>query len=110
VLTNTAGRGLGGGPLDTPLEAWDWVVGINFWGVVHGCHFFVPPMVRRGRGGHVVNVASAAAFVATEQLAAYATTKFAVFGLSEALRDELVPHRIGGTAGGPRILHTPVPR
>jgi NAD(P)-dependent dehydrogenase (short-subunit alcohol dehydrogenase family) len=110
VLMNNAGVGLGGGTLDTPLEAWDWVVGINLWGVIHGCHFFVPPMVRRGRGGHVVNVASAAAFVATEQLAAYATTKFAVFGLSEALRDELVPHRIGVTALCPGIINTPITR
>ena len=65
ILVNNAGVGLGGGFLDTSLEDWDWVVGINFWGVVHGCHFFVPPMVARGRGGHVVNVSSAAGFLAS---------------------------------------------
>jgi len=108
VLVNNAGVGLGGGLLDTSLEDWGWVLGINLWGVIHGCHFFVPPMVARGRGGHVVNVSSAAGFLATAQLAAYSTTKFAVFGLSEALRDELLPHRIGVTAVCPGIINTPI--
>jgi short-subunit dehydrogenase len=65
-------------------------------------------MVARGRGGHVVNVASAAAFVATEALAAYSTTKFAVLGLSEALRDELAPHGIGVTAVCPGMINTAI--
>jgi NAD(P)-dependent dehydrogenase (short-subunit alcohol dehydrogenase family) len=108
LLMNNAGVGLGGGFLDTSLEDWDWIVGINFWGVVHGCHFFVPPMVARGRGGHVVNVSSAAGFVAGAQLAAYSTTKFAVFGLSEALRDELRPHGIGVTTVCPGFINTPI--
>jgi NAD(P)-dependent dehydrogenase (short-subunit alcohol dehydrogenase family) len=109
VLVNNAGVGLGGGFLDTSLEDWDWVVRINLWGVIHGCHLFLPAMVRR-RSGHVVNVASAAAFVASAQLAAYATTKFAVFGLSEALRDELRPHGIGVTAVCPGIINTAITR
>ena len=108
ILMNNAGVGLGGGFLDTTFEDWDWIVGINFWGVVHGCHFFIPPMVARGRGGHVVNVASAAGYVAGAQLAAYSTTKFAVFGLSEALRDELKPHRIGVTTVCPGFINTPI--
>lgn len=108
ILMNNAGVGLGGGFLDTSLEDWDWIVGINFWGVVHGCHFFVPAMVARGKGGHVVNVSSTAGFVAAEPLSAYCTTKFAVFGLSEALRDELFRHRIGVTAVCPGIINTPI--
>lgn len=108
VLMNNAGVGLGAGTLHTSLEDWRWIVGINLWGVIHGCHFFVPPMVRRGRGGHVVNVSSAAGYVATEPLAAYATTKFAVFGLSEAMRQELRPHRIGVTTVCPGIINTPI--
>lgn len=108
VLMNNAGVGLAGGFLDTSLEDWDWVVGINFWGVVHGCHFFLPPMVARGRGGHVVNVSSAAGYVAGAQLAAYSTTKFAVFGLSEALRDDLRPHGIGVTTVCPGFINTPI--
>ncbi len=108
VLVNNAGVGLGGGFLDTSLEDWDWILGINLRGVIHGCHFFVPKMVARGAGGHVVNVASAAAFVAGETLSAYCTTKFAVLGLSESLRDELARHGIGVTAICPGIINTPI--
>ena len=68
ILMNNAGVGLGGGFLHTELDDWDWIIGINLRGVIHGCHFFIPPMVARGRGGHVVNVASAAGYVATEPL------------------------------------------
>jgi NAD(P)-dependent dehydrogenase (short-subunit alcohol dehydrogenase family) len=108
ILMNNAGVGLGAGVLHTTLEDWRWITGVNLFGVVHGCHFFVPPMVKRGRGGHVVNVASAAGYVATQALAAYATTKFAVVGLSEALRDELEEHRIGVTAVCPGIINTAI--
>jgi len=108
VLFNNAGVGLGGGFLDTSLEDWRWILSINLWGVIHGCHFFLPPMVRRGRGGHVVNVSSAAGFLATAQLAAYSATKFAVFGLSEALREELRPHGIAVTTVCPGIINTPI--
>jgi NAD(P)-dependent dehydrogenase (short-subunit alcohol dehydrogenase family) len=110
ILVNNAGVGLGGGLLDTSLEDWDWIVPINMWGVIYGCHFFVPAMVARGQGGHVVNVSSVAGFLAAAPLLAYSTTKFAVFGLSEALRDELVPHRIGVTAVCPGIINTPITR
>ncbi len=108
LLVNNAGVGLGGGVLHTSLDDWRWIVGINLFGVIHGCHFFVPPMVRRGRGGHVVNVASAAGYVASEALAAYSTTKFGVFGFSEALRQELRRHRIGVTTVCPGIINTPI--
>jgi NAD(P)-dependent dehydrogenase (short-subunit alcohol dehydrogenase family) len=108
VLVNNAGVGLGATFLDTTLEDWDWILGINLHGVVHGCHFFVPKMVARGRGGHVVNVASAAGYLASETLSAYSTTKFAVVGLSEALRDELAPRGIGVTAICPGIINTSI--
>jgi NAD(P)-dependent dehydrogenase (short-subunit alcohol dehydrogenase family) len=108
ILMNNAGVGLGGGFLDTSLEDWEWIVGINFWGVVYGCHFFVPRMVARDKGGHVVNVSSTAGYVATEPLSAYSTTKFAVLGLSEALRDELARHRIGVTTVCPGLINTPI--
>lgn len=110
LLMNNAGVGLGAKFLDSTLEDWDWIVGINLMGVIHGCHFFLPPMVRRGSGGHVVNVSSAAGFFATPQLAAYCTTKFGVLGLTEALREELAPHRIGVTAVCPGLINTPITR
>jgi NAD(P)-dependent dehydrogenase (short-subunit alcohol dehydrogenase family) len=108
VLVNNAGVGLSGGVLDTELDDWEWVISINLWGVIHGCHFFVPAMVRRKQGGHVVNVASAAGFLATPDLAAYATTKFGVLGLSEALRTELLPHGIGVSTICPGIINTKI--
>jgi len=110
VLMNNAGVGLGARFLETTLEDWEWIVSINLWGVIYGCHFFVPPMVARGKGGHVVNVSSVAGFVASDPLSAYSTTKFGVFGLSEALRSELRPHGIGVTTVCPGIINTPITR
>ena len=110
LLVNNAGVGLGAGFLDTELEDWDWVLAVNVLGVVHGCHFFVPRMVERGAGGHVVNLSSMAGFFASPSLAAYSTTKFAVLGLSEALREELRPHGIGVTAICPGMINTPITR
>jgi NAD(P)-dependent dehydrogenase (short-subunit alcohol dehydrogenase family) len=110
VLMNNAGVGLGAGLLDTTLEDWNWIVGINLMGVVHGLHFFAPRMVAGRRGGHVVNVSSAAGFVASEPLTAYAATKFAVLGLSEAIASELRRHGIGVTAVCPGIINTPITR
>jgi NAD(P)-dependent dehydrogenase (short-subunit alcohol dehydrogenase family) len=108
LLVNNAGVGLGGGLLDTPLDDWDWVVRINLMGVVHGCHFFVPKMIERGGGGHVVNLSSLAGLQASPELVAYSATKFGVLGLSLALREELVPHGIGVTAICPGIVNTPI--
>jgi NAD(P)-dependent dehydrogenase (short-subunit alcohol dehydrogenase family) len=110
LLVNNAGVGLGAGFLDTELEDWNWILGVNLMGVVHGCHFFVPRMVERGAGGHVVNVSSMAGFFASPSLAAYSATKFAVLGLSEALREELRPHGIGVTAICPGMINTPITR
>jgi NAD(P)-dependent dehydrogenase (short-subunit alcohol dehydrogenase family) len=110
LLVNNAGVGLAARFLDTELEDWDWVVSINLMGVVHGCRFFVPKMVERGTGGHVVNLSSMAGFHASPALVAYSATKFAVLGLSEALREELQPHDIGVTAICPGIINTPITR
>jgi NAD(P)-dependent dehydrogenase (short-subunit alcohol dehydrogenase family) len=108
ILVNNAGVGLSGGMLDTEIEDWDWVVGINLWGVIYGCHYFVPAMVERGRGGHVVNVSSSAGYMASSGLVAYTTTKFGVLGFSEAIRQELAPARIGVTAVCPGVINTAI--
>jgi NAD(P)-dependent dehydrogenase (short-subunit alcohol dehydrogenase family) len=110
LLVNNAGVGLGGGLLDTSLEDWRWIVDINLMGVVHGCHFFVPRMVERGAGGHVVNVASAAGFLPSELLSAYTATKYAVLGLSESLHIELDRRGIGVSAICPGIINTGITR
>jgi NAD(P)-dependent dehydrogenase (short-subunit alcohol dehydrogenase family) len=108
LLVNNAGVGLAAEFLESELEDWDWIVSINLMGVVHGCKFFVPAMVERGTGGHVVNVASAAGYLASPVLTAYSATKFAVLGLSEALSEELRPHGIGVTAICPGLINTPI--
>jgi len=110
ILMNNAGVAIGGPFLATSVSDWDWIVGINLKGVVHGCHYFIPPMVRRGLGGHVINVSSAAGYSATSALAAYNATKFGVLGLTEALWDELHQHGIGVTAICPGVIDTPITR
>ena len=92
------------------LLSWDWIIQINVMGVVNGCRMFVPAMVDRGHGGHVVNLSSAAGYFPNPSLAAYSATKFAVLGLSEALRVELGPSGIGVTAVCPGLINTPITR
>ncbi len=110
IVMNNAGVAIGGPFLSTSLDDWNWILGINTLGVVHGCHFFVPNMVKRGKGGHVINVSSAAGYSASSVLAAYNATKFSVLGLSEALWEELQPHGIGVTAVCPGLIDTPITR
>ncbi|WKG04238.1 SDR family NAD(P)-dependent oxidoreductase [Mycolicibacterium sp. HK-90] len=107
LLINNAGVGLVGGFLDTNLKDWQWLIDVNLMGVVHGCDAFLPTMIDAGRG-HVVNLSSAAGLLANPQLTAYSATKFAVLGLSEALRMELKPHGIGVTAVCPGIINTAI--
>jgi NAD(P)-dependent dehydrogenase (short-subunit alcohol dehydrogenase family) len=106
ILVNNAGVAVSGGLTETTLQDWSWIVGINVMGVVHGCHYFVPKMIERGRGGHVVNIASLAGLMGSRILVAYCTTKFAVVGLSEGLRDELHEHGIGVTVVCPSFIKT----
>jgi NAD(P)-dependent dehydrogenase (short-subunit alcohol dehydrogenase family) len=108
ILINNAGVGMGGSFLETSLEDWDWILGINLKGVVHGCHFFIPKMVERGTGGHVVNISSILGIYAAGNVTAYAATKFAVRGLSLSLREELAPHKIGVTAICPGMIATSI--
>jgi NAD(P)-dependent dehydrogenase (short-subunit alcohol dehydrogenase family) len=108
LLVNNAGVAFAGGILDTPLPQWDWVLGINLGGVVHGCHYFVPPMVRRGRGGYVVNISSVFGLYAAPGVTAYVASKFAVLGLSRAMRTELAPHGVGVSAVCPGMIATQI--
>src|SRR5204862_102933 len=79
---------VGGTFLQTSLDDWDWLLGINLRGVVHGCHFFVPRMVERGCG-HVVNISSILGIFPAPGVTAYVASKFAVRGFSQSLRAEL---------------------
>ncbi|MGE0869474.1 MAG: SDR family NAD(P)-dependent oxidoreductase [Kofleriaceae bacterium] len=108
IIVNNAGVALGGSFLDTSLDDWEWVLGVNLRGVVHGCHYFVPAMVARAAGGQVINIASIAGVYAPPNLGAYVASKFAVVGLSRSMRTELQPHRIGVTAVCPGMIATTI--
>ena len=89
-LVNNAGVGVSGGFFATEIGDWDWLLRVNLLGTVHGVRAFGPSMRQRG-AGRIVNVASASGYCNLPSLTAYGTTKYAVVGLSEALRAELLP-------------------
>jgi NAD(P)-dependent dehydrogenase (short-subunit alcohol dehydrogenase family) len=95
LLFNNAGINLFQTIEDSSYDDWDWVMGVNLHGVIHGVATFVPRMIRAGKGGYVVNTASMAAFLSAGVPGIYNTTKFAVRGMSEALRASLAPKGIG---------------
>ncbi|MGW1053405.1 SDR family oxidoreductase [Streptomyces sp. NPDC002521] len=106
VLVNNAGIGLSGSFFATTSEDWRKVLDVNLWGVIHGCRIFGARMAERGQGGHIVNIASAAAFQPSRALPAYSTSKAAVLMLSECLRAELAGQGIGVSAICPGIVNT----
>jgi NAD(P)-dependent dehydrogenase (short-subunit alcohol dehydrogenase family)/pimeloyl-ACP methyl ester carboxylesterase len=106
IVVNNAGIGVSGSFLDTSEEDWQRAIDVNLWGVIHGCRAVAEQLVERGEGGHIVNLASAAAYMPSKILPAYATTKAAVLMLSECLRAELFHENIGVTAICPGIVHT----
>ena len=110
VVVNNAGIGMGGAFLDTSVDDWRRILGVNVWGVINGCRLFGRQMAERGSGGHIVNIASAAAFTPSVLLPAYATTKAAVLMLSECLRAELEREDIGVTAVCPGVIDTDIAR
>ncbi|MGW4380092.1 SDR family oxidoreductase [Kitasatospora sp. NPDC004531] len=110
VVVNNAGIGHSGTFLETTEEEWRRVLDVNLWGVIHGSRAFGQLMVDHGQGGHIVNLASAAAYLPSKVLAAYATSKSAVFMLSDCLRAELAPHRIGVSTICPGIVNTNITR
>jgi NAD(P)-dependent dehydrogenase (short-subunit alcohol dehydrogenase family) len=105
ILVNNAGVLRVGPALAATDEAWDEVIGVNLWGVVHGCRTFGPHFQRKGVG-HIVNVASAAGLSGLPYAASYATSKFAVVGLSESLRWELSEQGVGVTVVCPGAVRT----
>ena len=109
VLVNNAGVGLVGTVAETPHADWEWAVRTNYWGVVHGIEAFLPAMQAR-RTGHIVNVASANGLFAFPYGGVYASTKFAVVGLSEALRAEAAAHGVGVSVVCPGLTRTAILR
>lgn len=106
VVVNNAGIVVGGPFLKLSPADWDKQLSINLMGVVHGCRVFGAKMVERGRGGHIVNIASAAALTPTPVMAPYSVSKAGVKMLSECLRLEFRPHGIGVSAICPGVIST----
>ncbi|PTV51704.1 SDR family NAD(P)-dependent oxidoreductase [Acinetobacter seifertii] len=88
LIINNAGVGLGGKFDEMSLEDWKWCMHVNLWGVIHGCHTFVPKLKKLGYGA-IINVASAASYTAAPEMSVYNVTKAGVLALSETLSAEL---------------------
>jgi len=106
LVINNAGVGAGGSAVgDASLQDWNWVLDINLWGPIHGCHVFAPIM-REARAGGIINVASAAAFGAAPGMAAYNVSKAGVLSLSETLAAELSGTGVAVTVLCPTFVKT----
>lgn len=105
LLINNAGVGVGGLVGEIPLADWAWIMGVNLWGVIHGCHAFLPRM-KRQKSGHVLNVASAAGLVHAPSMGPYNVTKAGVVTLSETLAAELHGTGVGVTVLCPTFFKT----
>jgi NAD(P)-dependent dehydrogenase (short-subunit alcohol dehydrogenase family) len=106
LVVNNAGVGAGGTPIgEADLDDWQWVLSINLWGPIHGCHVFAPIMRDAGHGG-IINVASAAAFGAAPGMAAYNVSKAGVLSLSETLAAELSGTGVNVTVLCPTFVKT----
>jgi NAD(P)-dependent dehydrogenase (short-subunit alcohol dehydrogenase family) len=108
VLCNNAGVESGAHFADIPVSTWDWVLGVNLWGVLHGCRVFLP-LIREQGEGHIVNTASLAAFATgLPTFAPYTTSKFAVLAASECLELELLAagEKLGVSVLCPGVIAT----
>ncbi|KRB78010.1 acetoin dehydrogenase [Nocardioides sp. Root190] len=111
VVINNAGVALAGDAVDLTYEDMEWIVGINFWGVVYGTKEFLPHLIASG-DGHVVNLSSLFGLLAMPGQSAYNATKFAVRGFTEAVREEMLiaGHRVGVTSVHPGGIKTAIAR
>jgi NAD(P)-dependent dehydrogenase (short-subunit alcohol dehydrogenase family) len=110
VLCNNAGVG-GGGPIaELTTNDWQWVLGVNLWGVIHGLRAFLPTMIENGEEGHIVNTASMAGMIAGPMMGPYNATKFAVVAISETLSAELAATapQIGVSVLCPGLVNTDI--
>ena len=88
VACNNAGVGGGGLTWEVDMDTWQWVLGVNLWGVVHGLHVFTPHIIASG-GGHIVNTASMAGLTSPPGMSPYNVSKHAVVTMSESMSVEL---------------------
>ena len=105
IIINNAGVAAGGFMEEHALEDWEWLLGVNLMGVVHGCKAFIPVFDRQGHG-HIVNIASAAGIASLPEMSIYNVSKAGVISLSETLRVELSIKNIGVTVVCPSFFKT----
>ncbi len=113
MLVNNAGVAMHGQPLETlPPADWDWIIGVNVYGVIHGLQVFLPLLRKHGEPAHIVNTASIAGFQVNPNwpTGAYSMSKYAVVALSEALRNELAGTAIGVSVLCPQAVDTDIYR
>jgi NAD(P)-dependent dehydrogenase (short-subunit alcohol dehydrogenase family) len=108
VLCNNAGIPGGGKVLETPNERWRNTHEVNFWGPLNGINVFLPSMIEHGEPGHIVNTASFSGIHGHGHQSGYGTSKFAVVGLSEFLRNDLAETEIGVSVLCPHVVDTPI--
>lgn len=108
VVCNNAGINLFNDIGAATYSDWDWVLGVNLGGVINGIQAFVPRLKAHGEGGHIVNTASMASFLAGPGAGIYTCSKFAVRGLSEALRYSLARHGIGVSVLCPGLVKSAI--
>ena len=110
LVINNAGVGAGGSAVgDTPFEDWQWVINVNLWGVIHGCHVFAPrlrELSAAGKHAGIINVASAASFAAGPGMAPYNVSKAGVLALSETMAAELSGTKVAVTVLCPTFVKT----
>ena len=106
LLFNTAGVSIFGPLEKSTYDDYDWQMGVNFGGVVNGIQTFVPRMIEYGQGGHIVNTSSMGGIISAGPAGIYCAAKFAVRGLSEALRQELEKFNIGVSVLCPANVNT----
>jgi NAD(P)-dependent dehydrogenase (short-subunit alcohol dehydrogenase family) len=106
ILVNNAGVSVFGPTDEARYADYDWIMGVNFGGVVNGLVSFLPQMKALGTEGYIVNVASMAAYLSGPQAGIYTASKFAVRGLTECLRYNLAPYGIGVSLMCPGLTRT----
>lgn len=107
ILVNNAGVSVNLSFEEQDLDDLEWITGINYWGVVYGCKFFLPYLQQQDEA-HIVNISSSAGFTGMKWQSSYSATKFAVAGLSESLFVELANSRVGITCVHPGAVATSI--
>jgi NAD(P)-dependent dehydrogenase (short-subunit alcohol dehydrogenase family) len=108
ILVNNAGIGVHGSFLNTPIDAVRRVIDVNLYGVINGCHAFLPMMLEAGDDRHLVNIASLASISPMPNMSVYAASKYAVDGLTEVLAMELMDTNVAVTCVHPGVINTPI--